>query len=55
MKKVEKFSTFYALKSSENETLNYSLTLKKHADFEEFLKEIMLSKPKKTNKNTANH
>ncbi len=40
MKTVKKFASFQDLKSTENKTLKYSLSLKKHNDFEKVILEI---------------
>lgn len=34
MKKAKKYTTFHELKSGENKTLDFSMNLKRHADFE---------------------
>ena len=40
MKAVKRFASFHELKSSENKTIKYSLSLKKHKDFEKVILEI---------------
>ena len=51
MEKAKMYKTFDELKSSEGKTSDYSLALKKHTDFERFIKEIMLLK---TNRKSLN-
>jgi len=44
MKTVKKFTSFEDLKSSESQTADDKLSLKKHNDFEKVIKEIYSSK-----------
>ena len=53
MKKAEKFTTFDELKSSESNTLNTALTMKKHSEFEKVIREIMSVNLKKSHQNIA--
>ncbi|HCS20478.1 MAG TPA: hypothetical protein DIW47_07940 [Bacteroidetes bacterium] len=51
MKKVKKFDSFDELKSSEKNTMDQALRLRRHFDFEKVIKEIMSLKFKKNNRN----
>ena len=47
MKTVKKFTSFEDLKSSEKESVNYKLSLKRHNDFEKAIKIIYAVKNEK--------
>lgn len=47
MKTVKKYTTFGELKSNEKKTLDASLSLKKHNEFEKVIKEIKTIKASK--------
>jgi len=49
MKPVIKYTTFEDLKSYGKGKLNYELSLKKHSDFEKFIKEIRYVKTHNNN------
>jgi hypothetical protein len=49
MKAVKKFTSFNDLKSSELKTKNYSLSLKKHKNFEKVILEIRFVEMKQAN------
>lgn len=50
MRKVEKFATFEDLKASQSKASKHSSSLRKHASFENVVKEIVSSKHKKPGK-----
>ncbi len=49
MKAVKKFTTFEDLKSYESKTVNHSLSLKKHNDFEKVIKSLKSDNVRKSN------
>ena len=51
MQTVKKFTTFNDLKSFERKTTEYTVRLKKHNDFEKFIKDIRSIKVHEGNEN----